>query len=143
MIITGHTLEDLNKINKDTLMSQLHIEYVEAKEGKVIAKMPVCSSTCQPEGILHGGASLALAETAAGLGSMLLIDIENFTVRGSQVSANHVGSISKGFVFAHANIVHKGKHTHVWNIDIKNTEGKLISTIRVTNIIVKKHERSA
>ena len=138
MMSFGISLEDINKLNNGTLMEKLLIEYLEVEEGRVVAKMPVCKSTQQPEGILHGGASLALAETVAGLGSMVLVDHKEFSPRGSQVSANHVGSALEGDVFAYADIIHKGKNTHVWNVDVKTSEGKLVSTCRVTNIIVKK-----
>lgn len=138
MKVTDVSLEYLNKLNEGTLMNSLHIEYTKISEGKVAARMPVCSSTCQPEGILHGGASLALAETVAGLGSMLLIDTDTHAARGSQVSCNHVGSVSKGDVIAEAEIIHQGRHTHVWNINIVSDTGRLVSTCRVTNVIIKK-----
>lgn len=138
MIDKNHTLEALNKLNKGTLMEQLHIEYLEVGEGKLTARMPVNEKTFQPEGILHGGANLALAETVAGLGSALLVDLNKYLVRGAQVSANHVGSANKGNVLATGNIIHKGLYTHVWNIDITDDMGKLLSTCRITNIIVKK-----
>lgn len=138
MAIPEVSLEYLNKLNEGTLMNSLHIEYTHISEGKVSARMPVCSSTCQPEGILHGGASLALAETVAGLGSMLLINNETHAARGSQVSGNHVGSVSNGEVIANAEIIHRGRYTHVWDINIVSDAGRLVSTCRVTNVIIKK-----
>jgi 1,4-dihydroxy-2-naphthoyl-CoA hydrolase len=134
----GINLEELNMLNKGTLMQVLDIKYLSAEEGTVTARMPVNESTFQPDKILHGGANLALAETVAGLGSALLVDIQEYSVRGAQVSANHVGTVSSGFVVATANIIHKGKNTHVWNIDIEDKSGNPISTCRITNIIVKK-----
>ncbi len=92
----------------------------------------------QPEGILHGGANLALAETIAGLGSALLVDLNKYSVRGAQISANHVGSTSKGKVMASGKIIHKGSNTHVWNVDINDEQNILLSTCRITNIIVTK-----
>lgn len=132
------TIEQLNALNKGTMMEQLQIEYIEISEGAITAKMPVNEKTFQPEGILHGGANLALAETIAGLGSALLVDLNIYSVRGAQVSANHVGSTNKGYVLATGKIIHKGIYTHVWNIDITSDNGKLLSTCRITNIIVKK-----
>ncbi len=132
------TIEQLNALNKGTMMEQLEIEYLEIGEGAITAQMPVNEKTFQPEGILHGGANLALAETIAGLGSAVMVDLNKFSVRGAQISANHVGSTSKGKVLATGKIIHKGIYTHVWNIDITDENSKLLSTCRITNIIVKK-----
>jgi len=131
-------LEKLNSINKGTMMEWMQIEYIEADEGYLKAKMPINERTFQPSKILHGGANLALAETVAGFGSALIIDIEKFDVRGAQVSANHIGSTSKGFAIAEGKLIHKGKNTHVWNIDITDENGKPLSTCRITNFIIKK-----
>ncbi|NOX86054.1 MAG: PaaI family thioesterase [Chlorobi bacterium] len=132
------TIEELNKLNKGTMMEQLHIEYVEVGEGRITAKMPVNERTKQPAGILHGGANLALAETVAGLGSAVIVDLSEYEVRGSQVSANHVGTAHSGWVIAEAILIHRGKNTHVWNIDIKDEKGKLLSTARITNFLIRK-----
>lgn len=126
----------LNKINKNALMESLGIEYTETAEGLVKGTMPVDKRTIQPVGILHGGASLAFAETLGGLGSALLVDISKYRVVGAQLSANHVGMALSGKVYGEARIVHKGRKTHVWNIDITNEEGKLVSTARLTNMII-------
>ena len=119
-------------------MEQLHIEYLEVGDGFVKARMPVNERTKQPMGILHGGANLALAETIAGLGSVLIVNPDEFDVRGSQVSANHVGTAHTGWVLAEANLLHRGKNTHVWNVDIRDEKGVLISTCRLTNFVIKK-----
>lgn len=131
-------LEILNAINPNTLMGQLGIEYTAVSEKSVTAKMPVDNRTVQPLGLLHGGASLALAETIAGLGSMLIIDLHKFSAVGSQVSANHVGVATNGFVTAEATIIHQGRSTHVWNVNIYNNEDKLVSSCRVTNMIIER-----
>lgn len=131
-------LDLLNKTNKNTLMEQLGIEYTELSKGVIKGQMPVDHRTLQPVGILHGGASLAFAESLAGMGSTLLIDLKKFISVGSQVSANHVGMAVKGVVTGEARIIHQGKTTHLWNVDIKNEEGKLVSSVRVTNLIIKK-----
>lgn len=132
------SIEELNGLNKGTMMEQLEIEYLDVGKGTITAKMPVNEKTFQPEKILHGGANLAIAETIAGLGSALLVDLKIFSVRGAQISANHVGIANKGYVFATGNLIHKGSNTHVWNIDIKDEQNILLSTCRITNIIVKK-----
>jgi len=131
-------LEELNSMNNGTMMEWMQIEYIEVDEGYLKAKMPVNERTFQPMKILHGGANLALAETVAGFGSSLLVDMAVFDVRGAQVSANHIGSASKGFAIAEGKLIHKGKNTHVWNIDISDENGRPLSTCRITNFIIKK-----
>jgi uncharacterized protein (TIGR00369 family) len=132
------SLEKLNAINKGTLMEVLGIEYLKATPGYIKARMPVDERTYQPAGLLHGGASMALAETLGSVGSALIVDLDIFEVRGSQLSANHLKSAKNGFVSGEAKIIHQGKNTHVWNIDIKNQNDELISTCRLTNFIIKK-----
>ncbi len=131
-------LKELNSINKGTMMEILGIEYIEAKEGFLKAKMPVDNRTFQPAKLLHGGASLALAETLGSIGSALMVNLDEYDVRGSQISANHIKSAKDGWVYGEASIIHKGKNTHVWNIDIKNEKGEIISTCRLTNFIIKR-----
>lgn len=126
----------LNLLNKDTMMEQLGIEYLEAAEGYVKAKMPVDKRTHQPMGLLHGGASLALAETVGSFGSALMVDLAKYDVRGSQLSGNHLRSVKNGWVYAEARIIHKGRNTHIWNIDILDEEGKMVSTCRLTNFVI-------
>lgn len=136
MISLKTPLEELNALNKDTLMDQLGIEYLEVKEGFVKAKMPVDNRTKQPFDILHGGASIALAETVASLGSAVLVDLEKFNVRGAAVTANHIGAVARGFVYAEAKLIHRGKITHVWDIEIKDQGGYKISVCRITVITI-------
>ncbi|MDA3853154.1 MAG: PaaI family thioesterase, partial [Bacteroidales bacterium] len=89
-------------------------------------------------GILSGGASLAFAETLGGLGSALLVDLEKYSVVGAQVAANHVG-IGKGdSVRGEARIIHRGKRTHVWNIDVISEDNYLVTTVRMTNQIIER-----
>ncbi len=109
----NHSLKELNKLNTGTLMEQLSIEYTEVGDGLLTARMPVNETTFQPDGILHGGANLALAETVAGLGSALLVDLKKYSVRGAQVSANHIGSTSTGFVMQLVKLSIKVKHSCV------------------------------
>jgi len=131
-------VEFLNAAMRDTLIGNLRIKIEKIAEGEVLASMPVCPQTSRPGGMLHGGSSLAMAETIAGIGTMLLIDLKEFDVRGMQVSANHTGSVKEGNVLATAKIIHQGNKTHIWNVDLRDVDGRLISTARVTNIIVKK-----
>ena len=129
----------INQYVKDTMVENLGIQFTAIGNGWVEATMPVDHRTSRPGGLLHGGANLALAETAAGLGSMLTVDVNEFDILGIQVSANHTSGASEGTVYARAEIVHPGNQIQVWNIEIKNGAGKLISTARVTNMIVKRN----
>ncbi len=131
-------LEKLNNINKGTMMEVLGIEYIKVGTGYLEAKMPVDERTYQPAKLLHGGASMALAETLGSVGSAIMVNLDEYEVRGSQLSANHIKSVKKGWVIGVASLLHHGRNTHVWNIDIKDKEGKLISTCRLTNFIIRK-----
>lgn len=133
------TLEEIKEINEGTMMETLGIEYLELKEGYVYARMFVKKELTQPYGMLHGGASMAMAESVGGMGSAYMLGIKDYIIRGMQFSANHVKSAKVGtFVYATATIIHKGRQTHVWNIDIKNEDGELVSSCRLTNFIIKK-----
>lgn len=131
-------LETINKLCENTLIAHLGIEFTAVTTTSLSARMEVCHKTIQPMGYLHGGASLALAETVGSAGSLLLIDPADFNVFGMQVSANHISSLREGWVYATATIIHEGRSSHVWNVDIKDGDGNLISVARVTNAIVKK-----
>jgi len=133
-------INELSKMNKGTLMEQLGIEYIEARTGYMKARMPVDERTFQPMQILHGGATLALAETLASIGSALMVDREKFDVKGQHVSADHVRSAHSGWVIGEAVIIHRGRSSHIWNVDIKDEQDRLISTCRVSIFIVKKKE---
>jgi 1,4-dihydroxy-2-naphthoyl-CoA hydrolase len=139
MLDHNSTLEEINAINRDTLMGHLGMEYLEVREGFVLARMPIDYRTLQPAGILHGGSSLALAETIGGLGSVLIVDNSKFDVRGSQVSASHLRAGTGNWVYGKATLIHRGKNTHLWNIDILDEQDQLISSCRVTNFIIPKN----
>lgn len=131
-------LEFLNAQTKHALMGNLGIQYTYASPERVEATMPVDERTRQPFGILHGGATLALAETVAGLGSMVACQPDEIVV-GMQVSGNHVSSAHEGdTVRAVGTIVHKGRSSHVWNVDVFTSTNKLVSSVRVVNSILKK-----
>lgn len=132
------TLEEVNEINEGTMMETLGIEYIELREGYVYARMFVKKELSQPYGMLHGGASMAMAESIGGVGSAYYFGIKEYIIRGMQFSANHVKAAKVGtYVYATATIIHKGRQTHVWNIDIKNEDGGLVSSCRLTNFIMK------
>ena len=132
------TLKALNSLCKNTLMETLHITYTDFGENYLVAKMPVNSSVYQPDGILNGGATMALAESVGSPVSMLAIDNDQFMVRGISFSANHLRSVKSGNVTATATFIHKGRTTHLIDIKVEDDFGKLISTCRLTNIILPK-----
>ena len=125
-----------NQWSKNTLMETLSIEYIDAGEDFLIAKMPVNSRVHQPMGLLHGGASVALAESVGSAASLLLINPEKQEVRGIEISANHVKSKKEGIIFGTARIVHQGKSIHLWEIKITDEQDKLISICKLTNMIL-------
>ncbi len=131
-------LDELNSRAQYALMGNLGIQYTYASRDRVEATMPVDYRTRQPFGILHGGATLALAETVAGLGSMILCNPDEIVV-GMQVSGNHISSAHEGdTVRAVGTVVHVGRSSHIWNIDVFTSTNKLVSSIRVVNSVMKK-----
>jgi uncharacterized protein (TIGR00369 family) len=131
------TLSQLNDIGKNSLLEQLGMRFTLVEEGKVEAVMPVDHRTKQPVGILHGGATIALAETVAGLGSNYLCQEGEHAV-GMQLSVNHLSSPRKGDVHAVATILHQGKKSHVWQVEVFSDDNLLVSIVTVTNMIIKR-----
>jgi|TARA_B110000014_G_C19718471_1_gene375593 uncharacterized protein (TIGR00369 family) len=131
-------LEICNKFSKNTLMETLSIKYIDAGEDFITAKMPVNPSVHQPMGLLHGGASVALAESVGSAASHIFIDTDKFMVKGLEISANHLKSKRDGEVFATARIVHKGRTTHLWEIKVVDENNQLISLCKMTNIVLAK-----
>lgn len=127
-----------NEICGATLMETLAIEFVDVGENFLIARMPVNSKVHQPDGVLHGGATVALAESVGSAASYIFLDGNKFYVRGIEISANHVKSISEGFVYAKAQIVHKGRTTQLWEIKVTNEADELISNCKLTTIALPK-----
>jgi 1,4-dihydroxy-2-naphthoyl-CoA hydrolase len=122
----------MEELFKGTLMETLEIETIELQADRVIMRMPVSAKTKQPAGLLHGGASVALAESAASMGTYANIDRSKETAVGIEINANHIRSAKDGFVTATATPVHKGRTTMVWDIRIVNDEGKLVCISRCT-----------
>ncbi len=127
-----------NEICKGTLMETLGIEYIDVGENFLVAKMPVNSRVYQPDGVLHGGASVALAESVGSAASYVFLDAKKYVVRGIEISANHVRSIQEGEVFAKAVLVHKGRTTQLWDIKVTDSEEQLISQCKLTTIALPK-----
>ncbi len=131
------TLEGIQKMCQNTLIDQLGIEFTKFDKDSLQARMPVDERTLQPMGILHGGASLALIETVGSGLSFMLADLSRYKVVGLSVTANHVKSAHRGFVYGTARFIHKGNQTQVVEVEIKDEEGCLISTGRITNMIIE------
>jgi uncharacterized protein (TIGR00369 family) len=140
MIQKEETLRYMNEIRTNTLMETLNIEYSDVGEDFLVATMPVSSKVLQPDGILHGGATLALAESVGSPVSLLVIDPRKYAVRGLQITANHLRSVKSGFVIATARFIHKGNTTHLVEIRIEDESGNLVSICKLTNIILPKSE---
>ena len=134
------SIEELNQLSKNTLIEHLSIKFSEIGDDFISATMPVSTNTHQPMGYLHGGASIAMAETVGSMASLLLIDPEKYSVFGISVSANHVKSKKDGVVTAIARPVNLGSKVHLWNIEIKDEEMKLISSVQLTNMVVEKRK---
>jgi len=133
------TLSILNSMNKNTLMETLSIEFIDVDENMIMAKMPVNPKVHQPYGILHGGATAALAETVGSCASALFIDTKSKIVKGIELSINHLKSKKEGTVFVIAKPIHKGRTTHLWEIRIEDEAQNLISLCKLTNIVLDKN----
>jgi len=127
-----------NKIIKNTLLETLQIRFIKAEGESLTAEMPVNSQVHQPMGLLHGGATAALAESVGSTASHLFIDSEQFEIRGIELSINHLRSKKDGIIFATAKPIHIGKTTHLWEIIVTDEQDKLIAHAKITNIVLKK-----
>ncbi|WP_223550427.1 PaaI family thioesterase [Aestuariivivens sp. NBU2969] len=127
-------LQQANAACKNTLMETLNIEVIDFGEDFLVARMPVTSRVYQPDGILHGGATVALAESVGSFATHIFIDIEKYFVRGIEITANHLKSIKEGFVYARATFVHKGKTTQLLDIRVTDDNDNLISLCKLTTI---------
>lgn len=132
------TLSSFNKQCKNTLMETLEIEYVDVGEDFLVAEMPVNSKVHQPYGLLHGGATAALAESVGSAASAFFVDNNKYIVKGIELTINHLKSLREGKVIATAKIIHKGRTTHLWEIRVVNENNELISISKLTNIILEK-----
>lgn len=129
-------LEMCRKFSENTLMQTLEIEFTDAGEGFLEATMPVNSRVHQPMGLLHGGASVALAESVGSAASIMFINSELQEVRGIEISANHLRSKRDGVVTGTAKIIHQGRSLHLWEVKITDEAGKLISLCKITNMVL-------
>jgi 1,4-dihydroxy-2-naphthoyl-CoA hydrolase len=124
----------------NTLLGSLGIEITDLQKGKVVATMPVDDRTRQPFGLLHGGASVALAETVASVGAFELVDKEKEVVVGLEINANHIKAKREGVVTAVGTVLHQGKTTMVWDIKITDEEENLVCISRCTIAVIKRRK---
>ena len=132
------TLKLLNKMCENTLNETLNIKYTDIGDDFLVATMPLESRVHQPDGILNGGATMALVESVGSPTSMLAVDMDKYSVRGIEFSANHLRSVKSGTVTATARIIHKGKTIHLVEIKIEDDRGRVISLCKITNYILAK-----
>lgn len=136
----GLTIADLNGMNKNTLAETLDMQFTEIGDDFIRLQMPVNSTTHQPYGLLHGGASAALAETIGSVASWMCIDREKQICVGMEINCNHIRGIRTGMVTATATPLHLGATSHVWDIRIKDESEKLVCVSRLTVAVLKKQQ---
>ena len=127
-------LEQCREFCKNTLLETLKIEFTEVSEQSLTARMPVDHRVHQPDGVLHGGASVALAETVGSAAAIIFNRDKEVQIRGIEIAANHVRGVRSGYVYATATPVHYGRTTQLWQIPIRDEEGNLLSMIKLTTI---------
>jgi len=130
--------EEIKPISKNTMGEHIGIELIEVGENYLKGRMPVDHRTQQPYGLLHGGASVAFAETLGSIGSAYVIDQSKFLCVGLDINANHIRGVKEGFVYGTAKPLHLGSTTHVWEIQIRDEKEKLVCISRLTVAILKR-----
>jgi len=138
MINQKITVAHLQEMNVGTMGEAIGIEFLSIEENAITARMPVDHRTKQPYGILHGGASVALAETLGSVAAHCSIDSDKYASVGLEINANHLRSVKNGFVIGRASPIHIGRSTHVWEIRITDEKERLVSVSRLTMAIIKK-----
>ena len=131
-------LKKMNVSEKESLMRTLEIEFVDVGEDFLVARMPVTPKLHQPDGVLHGGATFALAESVGSAAAYLFNKTQSPMVRGIEMSGNHLKGISEGFVYAKAIAIHNGRTTQIWEIKVTNEAGDLISSCKLTTLTLPK-----
>jgi 1,4-dihydroxy-2-naphthoyl-CoA hydrolase len=130
----------LKEISQHTMAEVIGLEITDVQEGLVKGRLPVDSRTHQPYGLLHGGASVVLAETLGSVGSHVLVESSGKGAVGIEVNANHVKGVRSGWVHGTATLTHRGGRLHVWNIEIRDDVGDLVCTSRLTVMIVPRRD---
>lgn len=129
------TIEEINSASKGTFMDLLGIEFTASTENSLEARMPITPKLYQPMNVVHGGALISLAESVGSAASFLLVDPEKFNVLGSVVNSQHLAPAREGILHARAKLLVKADFKHIWDVEIRDDSGKLISISRVTNSI--------
>lgn len=130
----AEVLAQANAASKNTLMETLNIEMVDYGPDFLVARMPVNSRVYQPDGVLHGGATAALAESVGSFASHIFMDVSNKFVRGIEITANHLKSVTEGHVYAKATFLHKGSTTQLLDIRVTDEDDNLVSICRLSTI---------
>lgn len=139
MFLPIYTIESINEHSANTLAAHLGIEFLEIGEKHLRARMPVDTRTVQPYGILHGGASVALAETLGSIASQMTLDPRGeYVPVGLEINANHLKAATSGWVYGIVTPIHVGRSTHVWDIRMTNESGAAVCVSRLTVMIIKK-----
>jgi 1,4-dihydroxy-2-naphthoyl-CoA hydrolase len=136
------SIAEINRFRKNSMVELLGIEVTEIGEDYIKGTMPVDNRTLQPEGKLHGGASVTLAETLGSIASTLCINLDQYYCVGMTITSNHLRPVSTGTVTGVATPLHIGVTSHIWNIDITADNGKLVSVSRLTTAILKRADRT-
>lgn len=131
-------LKKANAASKNTLLETLGIEMIDFTEDTLTARMPVTPRVHQPDGVLHGGATAALAESTGSFASHIFTDTEAFFVRGTEITANHLRSVKEGYVYAKASFLHRGRTTQLLDIRVTDEDDNLISICRLSTITLPK-----
>jgi len=132
------TLENLNELSRNTMVEHIGIEFLEVGDDYIKARMPVDHRTVQPAGLLHGGASVTLAETLGSVAANLCVDMSQKMCVGLDINANHVRSVTCGFVYGVVKPIHIGASTQVWEIRITDEQGKLVCISRLTMAVLNR-----
>ena len=135
------TPEELTEVGSKSLPGYLGIVFTEIGADFLRATMPVNAHTHQPFGLLHGGASVALAETLGSIGSMLCIDVGRFMAVGQEINANHIRGMASGMVTATARPYHLGRTSHVWHIELRDEREQLVCVSRLTIAVVERRDQ--
>lgn len=135
------TIEEVRKFERDTMGEHLGIEIVNIGPDYLEAKMPVDRRTVQPDRILHGGASVALAETLGSVGGSMCVDRERFQIVGQEINANHLRPATGGHVLGRARPIHLGRRSQVWSIEITDDERRLVCVSRLTIAVIERQPR--
>lgn len=133
-------LQQANAACKNTLMETLDIKIVDYGDDFLVASMPVSSKVYQPDGVLHGGATAALAESVGSFATHIFLDTKEFFVRGIEITANHLKSVTEGHVYAKATFIHKGRTTQLLDIRVTDDADNLISVCRLSTVSLPKRK---